>query len=159
MVHLLASWVSFLQVVQAKKGICTDVQMAGGDRAAVATAWQTKGFLLWCHLFHHQCLRRVAYVIWKIFKIFYGVILGSRMAVLEPRYPVLSVVYSYSLYTSISTRLRQPTYDGQCLLHRDSRGWLWFALPTVYSSSTHSCWCKLQQSPEPLLSALLWGYI
>ena len=51
LVHLLVFWVSFLQVVQARKGICLDMQMVASAHAALATAWQTKGFLLWCHSF------------------------------------------------------------------------------------------------------------
>ena len=86
LVHLLAFWVSFLQVMQAKKGICFDMQMAASAHAALVTAWQAKGFLLWCHLFHRQHSRHALH---DIFNPFCGAVLSSRMAVSEPRYPVL----------------------------------------------------------------------
>ena len=90
LVHLLVFWARFLQVVQAKKGICFGMQMAPGARASSATARQTKGFLLWHYLFCCQHSRRTSY---EIFRIFYGAILGSRTAVLEPRYPMLGVMH------------------------------------------------------------------
>ena len=51
LVHLLVFWVHFVQVVQAKKGTCFGMQMAASACAALMSAWQTKGFQLWCHPF------------------------------------------------------------------------------------------------------------
>ena len=80
--HLLAFWVSFLQVAQAKERIRFDVQTAVGVGTAFSTAWQTKDFLLCRYPFRIKATN-------EIFKFFYGVILGSITAVLELTYPVL----------------------------------------------------------------------
>ena len=88
LVHVLAFWVSFLQLMQGKKGNCFDMQMAVGACAALARAQQTKNFLLWClSPKSHINIQGVSRI--KSSKIFYGVSLGSRTAVLELRYPVL----------------------------------------------------------------------
>ena len=82
-VHLLAFWVHLLQVVQAKKGTCFDVQMAAGVLAASTTARRTKGFLLWRHVHpfpNAPCINVQKRDLYEIFKNFYGAILGSRTA-------------------------------------------------------------------------------
>ena len=53
LVHLPVFWVSFLQVVQAKKGCCLDMQTAASTCVAFVTAQETKGFN--CDVTHSQC--------------------------------------------------------------------------------------------------------
>ena len=93
--NLLAFWVSFLHVLQAKKGICCAMQTAASAHAALVIVWQTKGFLLWCHLFRMQTISTFkARLLWNLPKIFYRAPPGSRMTVLDPRDPVLYSVLS-----------------------------------------------------------------
>ena len=70
-----------VQVVQAKKGTCFDIQTAASARAALVTAQQTMGFSLWCHPFRMQATSMFKVrLIWNLPR-FYGVILGSRTSV------------------------------------------------------------------------------
>ena len=89
LVHLLAFWVSFLRVVQAKKGTCLDMQTSASILAALATTRQTKGLQSWRHAVHKGTSRRSqrhvtstfnARLVWN-HKNFYGRILGPRTAV------------------------------------------------------------------------------
>ena len=96
LVHLLAFWVSFLQVVQAQKIICFDMQTAASAYAALATAQQTNGFRLWDHPFRMQGMSMFkVHCVWN-FQDFLWPAPGSRMAVLEPRYPVVGQFMNYS---------------------------------------------------------------
>ena len=85
LVYLLASWVSFLQVVQAKNGTASICR----QQPVPMLHWQqhSKQRVFYCDVTHSVIdVRGASHM--KSSKIFHGVILGSRMAVLEPRYPV-----------------------------------------------------------------------
>ena len=69
-----------------KEGICLDMQMAAGACAALTTVRQTKGFLLWCHQQATSTFK--ACLIWNL-QDFLWTDLSSRMALFEPRHPVL----------------------------------------------------------------------
>ena len=91
LVHLLAFWVHLLEVVQAKKGTCIDMQMAASTHAALTTAQHSTQNVFICDITHSQCTSRQhsECTSYELFKNFYGAILGYRKGVQEPRYPVL----------------------------------------------------------------------
>ena len=87
LVHLVAVWISFLQVVQAKRSIRFDVQAAASAHTALVTVWETND----CSIVmspvsnaSHVNVQGSPDV--KSSSIVYGAPLCSRTAVLEPRY-------------------------------------------------------------------------
>ena len=66
LVHLLVSWVSFLQVTPAKKSICFDMQMAAQCPCCIGNGVADNGFSIVMSLVPHQLSRRASYEIFEI---------------------------------------------------------------------------------------------